>query len=195
MFTGIVREIGTVVGLESGTRSRRITLQAGEVLQGMQVGDSIAVDGTCLTAISVSATDIVVEAVEETLVRTTLGELRAGDPVDLERPLRVNGRLEGHIVTGHIDGTGTVVSLQPEGVARRIRIETDPELLSEVVEKGSIAVDGVSLTVTGVDSGGFEVVLVPHTLTNTVLGTKAIGSAVNLETDILAKYLRRLVIA
>jgi len=195
MFTGIVREIGTVLELKPGPRSRSITLRGNEAIEGMRVGDSISIDGACLTAISVTPAEIVVEAVEETLLRTTLGELRVGDSVNLERPLRVNGRLEGHIVTGHIDGTGTVVSIRPEGVARRMRIEADPELLSEVVEKGSIAVDGVSLTVTAVDPSGFEVVLVPHTLATTGLGTKSIGTTVNLETDILAKYLRRLVTA
>jgi riboflavin synthase len=159
----------------------------------MTVGDSIAVNGVCLTAVAVDPPGTIsVEAVPETLRRSNLGGLERGDRVDLERPLAAAGRFDGHVVQGHVDGIGTVRAVGVEGESRRYWFDVPPPLLRYLVEKGSVAVDGVSLTVSAVDAGGFEVVLIPHTLRETVLGLRGPGDVVNLEVDVLAKYVERL---
>ena len=158
----------------------------------MGVGDSIAVNGVCLTAVAVGAGNVAVEAVIETLDRSNLSEVGVGDAVNLERPMRAGGRFDGHIVQGHVDGVATVRSIEAEGASVRIWFDVPEELRRYLVEKGSVAVDGVSLTVSGVDAAGFEVVLIPHTLDITVFGSRAPGDGVNLEMDVLAKYVERL---
>ncbi len=192
MFTGIVAEVGTVEAVEPAAGGSRLRIAAPRTAVGLQIGDSVSINGVCLTAVAVSAEGFAVQAVPETLARTNLGAVGAGDGVDLERPVRVDGRLDGHIVQGHVDGVGTVAAITPEGESRRVRVTTPPELLRYVVEKGSMTVDGVSLTVTAVDEEAFEVVLIPHTLEVTVLGERRLGDAVNLEVDVLAKYVERL---
>ena len=193
MFTGIVAEVGRIERVEPLEQGRRLVVRAGEVLAGLDVGDSIALNGACLTAVAVGEGWFAAEAVHETLIRTNLGELEPGSGVDLERPMAAAGRFDGHIVQGHVDGVGTIASVVGEGESRRIRVTCPPGLLRYVAEKGSITVDGISLTVTAVDPAGFEVVLIPHTLEVTVLGEKGPGDRVNLEVDILAKYVERLV--
>ena len=190
MFTGIVEETGTVVALTPTAGGRRLRIET--QLADLAIGDSIAVNGICLTVVGTAAASFEVEAVPETLARTNLGELATNDRVDLERPLAAVGRFDGHIVQGHVDGTGRVEGVRPEGEGARMRISASTALLRYTVEKGSIAVDGVSLTVAAVDDAAFEVALIPHTLAATVLGERRPGDLVNLEVDVLAKYVERM---
>ena len=190
MFTGIVEETGTIVALMPTTGGRRMRIET--ALAGLAVGDSIAVNGICLTVVSTTDSSFEVEAVPETLARTNLGELAKGHRVDLERPLSAAGRFDGHIVQGHVDGTGRVEDVTAEGEGVRMRISAPASLLRYTVEKGSIAVDGVSLTIAAVDDTSFAVALIPHTLAATVLGERRPGDLVNLEVDVLAKYVERM---
>ena len=192
MFTGIIEGMGEVLAFDRTEAGARLRLAAGPVAEGARIGDSVAINGTCLTVVALDGDRLEFEAVPETLRRTNLGELAAGARVNLERPLRAGGRLDGHIVQGHVDGTGHVAAVTPEGDSLRIQIAAEPELLRYVVEKGSIAVDGISLTVAAVDYAGFEVAIIPHTAAVTTLGQRAPGAKVNLEVDILAKYVERL---
>lgn len=194
MFTGIVAALGLVQAVEATPTGARLVLAVDGLSNGMAVGDSVAVNGVCLTAVHLDGDSIAVEVVTETLNRSNLGNLDVGDAVDLERPMLAGGRFDGHIVQGHVDGVGTISSIAEEGGARRIRVDMPTGLDRYVVEKGSITIDGVSLTVTGVgsDPAWFEVVLIPHTLDVTVLGRRKIGDKVNLEVDVLAKYVERL---
>ena len=187
MFTGLVQQLGTLTSLEGGRLEVTATL-AGE----LSVGDSVAVNGACLTATSVTPGAFTADVMEETLRRTALGALRPGDPVNLELPLRAADRLGGHFVQGHVDGVGTVAAVHDEGFSRLVEIEAEPGLLRYVVEKGSIAVDGVSLTVASLAEGTFGVSLIPETLERTTLGRASPGDSVNLEVDVLAKYVERL---
>ena len=192
VFTGIVREVGRVVSVRGDENGVRLEIEAPATAGTVAVGDSIAIDGCCLTAVAVTDGRIAFEAVPETLVRTGLGGLDAGDPVNVEPALRAGEPLGGHYVQGHVDGRGHIRATDPEGDGRRVWIEADPAVLRYVVEKGSIAVDGTSLTVAEVDGDAFAVALVPHTLAQTTLGGLAPGDEVNLETDVLAKYVERL---
>ena len=193
MFTGIVEELGRVRSVEPNATGARLEFEACLVLEDADVGGSLAVNGCCLTVVERGKTWWAAQAVEETLRRTSLGALRAGDPVNLERPVRATDRLGGHLVQGHVDGEGRIAARMnnPDG-SLLLWIQTQPRLLRYVVEKGSIAVDGVSLTVVGVDASGFSVALIPHTRAVTTLGRKRDGDAVNLEVDVLAKYVERL---
>jgi riboflavin synthase len=186
MFTGLVQSTGTVRTLAAGRLRVEAPLELSE-------GDSVAINGVCLTAAAVSDGRFDADVMPETLRRTALGVLAEGDRVNLELPLRATDRLGGHIVQGHVDGTGTVESVNDDGFARVVRISAPLELLRYVVEKGSIAVDGVSLTVAEVDDDGFSVALIPETLERTTLGSAAPGRAVNIEVDVLAKYVEKLV--
>jgi riboflavin synthase len=187
MFTGLVQQLGTLTSLEGGRLAVSATL-AGE----LSVGDSVAVNGACLTATSVTPGAFTADVMEETLRRTALGALRPGDPVNLELPLRAADRLGGHFVQGHVDGVGTVAAVHDEGFSRLVEIEAEAGLMRYVVEKGSIAVDGVSLTVASLAEGTFGVSLIPETLERTTLGRASPGDSVNLEVDVLAKYVERL---
>jgi riboflavin synthase len=188
MFTGLVREVGTVATMVDG----RLTIEAPETAQGVRLGDSVAIDGVCLTVVACVDSTLSFDAVPETLARTALGTLDQGSRVNLEPALRAGDALGGHYVQGHVDGVGTVHSVVPEGEGRRMRFDAPAELLRYIVEKGSIAVQGTSLTVAAVDDGGFEVALIPHTLQATTLGTLEPEQTVNLETDVLAKYVEKL---
>jgi riboflavin synthase len=197
MFTGIVAEMGRVQTVTGSATGRRLVIDAGRVCDGLDVGDSIAVNGVCLTAVEVDPGRFAVDVVNESLTRSNLGNLGEGDRVDLERPMGAGGRFDGHIVQGHVDAVGVVLGVSEEGDARRMRIAVPDELARYVVEKGSITVDGVSLTVTAVapthaPDAWFEVVLIPHTLEVTVLGGRRVGEQVNLEADVIAKYVERL---
>jgi riboflavin synthase len=195
MFTGIVAALGTVGDVAETATGRRIHIRNAKMFDDMRVGDSVAVNGVCLTAVKVGDGDVAVDVVQESLDRSNLGELTHNGRVDLERPMAASGRFDGHIVQGHVDGVGTVSSIIAEGEARRMRIDLDADLARYVVEKGSITVDGVSLTVTAVGPGSeawFEIVLIPHTLDVTVFGLRRVGDRVNLEVDVLAKYVERL---
>lgn len=192
MFTGIVTETGKVEAVASIEGGRRLLVTAADALTGLAAGDSVAINGVCLTAVKVSPSGFEVETVAETLDRSNLGALNPGDMVNLERPVLAMGRLDGHVVQGHVDGVGVVTEVTVEGEARRFRVRIEPALAKYIVEKGSIAVEGTSLTVTAVDDAAFEVVLIPHTLGVTVLGERTIGDQVNVEVDILAKYVERM---
>ncbi|MBT8207024.1 MAG: riboflavin synthase [Acidimicrobiia bacterium] len=194
MFTGIVAEMGSVVSVEPTGTGRRLVIGTNGLSAAMGLGDSISVNGVCLTAVDVAGTNVTVDVVQETLDRSNLGNLTVSDTVDLERPMPASGRFDGHIVQGHVDGVGTVSRVDIEGEARRVRIDLPGNLSRYVVEKGSVTIDGVSLTVTGVSDNPpwFEVVLIPHTLEVTVLGSRSVGAKVNLEVDVLAKYVERL---
>ena len=185
MFTGLVREIGTVVSFEGGRLRVESSLAAA-------IGDSVAVDGVCLTVVDGDRETLAFDAVPETLARTTLGRIQPGAPVNLEPALRAGEALGGHYVQGHVDGVGRIRSVEPEAEGSRVWVDASAALLRHCVEKGSIAVDGVSLTIAALDGGGFSVALVPHTLAVTTLGTAATGDEVNLETDVLAKYVEKL---
>ncbi|HUE58385.1 MAG TPA: riboflavin synthase [Acidimicrobiales bacterium] len=187
MFTGIVEELGAVSAVEPAGEGARLVISAKVVTQGTRIGDSIAVNGCCLTAVDLGPGWWAADAVAETLARTNLGSLRAGDPVNLERPLAVGDRLGGHLVQGHVDGVGRVVSPAPD-----LHISAGDGVLAYVVEKGSVTVDGVSLTVVSVLPDGFTVALIPHTMSVTTLGRKLPGDTVNLEADVIAKYTERL---
>ncbi len=192
MFTGIVERMGTVVETTNAGGKRRFTIDGGSLATGLAVGDSVAVNGVCLTAVEVAGERFTVEAVQETLARSNLGALEVGSPVNLERPMRADGRFDGHIVQGHVDGVGRVRSITPEGASIRVWIDVPPGVQRYLAEKGSVAVDGVSLTVSAVDGGGCEVVLIPHTLEVTLFGVRRPGDAVNLEADVIAKYVERM---
>ena len=189
MFTGLVESRGRVAALDGG----RLRVEPEGGLE-LGEGDSVAVNGVCLTATEVNGGGFRADVMEETLRRTALGALAAGDSVNLELPLRAGDRLGGHVVQGHVDGVGTLDSVAEEGFARVVRVAAPPEVLRYVVEKGSIAVDGVSLTVAEVDDAGFSVSLVPETLERTTLGSAAPGRQVNLEVDVLAKYIEKLAV-
>jgi riboflavin synthase len=192
MFTGLIADLGRVTALEQNGAGA--TLRIGTRLaRELTEGDSIAVNGVCLTATDVRDASFEAQAMSETLERSCLGELRPGSPVNLELPLRAGDRLGGHIVQGHVDGTGTVGEVRDDGFARILEIEIEPELERYLVQKGSVAVDGVSLTVSRVLEHGFTVSLIPETLTRTSLGGIAKGAQVNIEVDILAKHAERLI--
>ena len=188
MFTGIIEEVGKV----RAARPDKLTIAAQKVLEDTRPGDSMAVNGVCLTVTALSPDSFAVEVMPETLRRTNLGALRSGDGVNLERPLAVGGRFGGHFVQGHVDGVGRVHSVTPQGGALLLKFEARPEIMRYVVEKGFIAVDGVSLTVVQCNSTSFGVSLVRYTLENTTLGVRRPGDTVNLEVDIIAKYVERL---
>jgi riboflavin synthase len=191
MFTGLIADIGSVTALER--RGEGATLRIGTRLASqLERGDSVAVNGVCLTAVDVRDGGFAAEAMVETLRRSALGALEPGALVNLELALRADGRLGGHVVQGHVDGTGLVSEIREEGIARVLRIDPDPDVVRYLVEKGSVAVNGVSLTVSGLHEDGFEVSLIPETLRCTNLGSMTVGERVNLEVDVLAKHVERL---
>jgi riboflavin synthase len=193
VFTGIVRERGTVAAIDGGEAGVRLRIDAPETAAQATVGDSVAINGVCLTVTERNGTSLSFDAVPETLSRTALGRLAAGSAVNLEPALRAGEPLGGHYVQGHVDGVGRVRSIEPEGDGVRLAVETPAELLRYCVEKGSITVEGVSLTIAALRDHGFEVALIPHTLAETTLATLAPGDPVNLEADVLAKYVERLI--
>jgi riboflavin synthase len=192
MFTGIVEELGEVAGLTDLGDSVRLTLRGPTVVDGVRHGDSIAVNGVCLTVVDADEQTFTADVMRETLDRSSLGALTAGAPVNLERPMRLDGRLGGHLVQGHVDGTGVIEERSPSEHWDVVRISLPADLERYVVHKGSITVDGVSLTVAAVAPGSFSVSLIPTTLDLTTLGRKQVGDPVNLEVDVVAKYVERL---
>ena len=192
MFTGIVEELGTVRRVLPGARAGKIVIGARKVLEDVHIGDSIAVNGVCLTVVAAGADEFTADVMPETLRKSGLGTLKVGDPVDLERAMAANGRFGGHIVSGHIDGVGRIVETRPEENAVIVTISAPPEILALIVEKGSIAIDGISLTVAALTHTTFSVSLIPHTAAETVLLKKRAGDVVNLENDIVGKYVQRL---
>ncbi|SHN44981.1 riboflavin synthase [Cryptosporangium aurantiacum] len=193
MFTGIVEELGTLAGIDHLDRAARLTLKGPRVAADAAHGDSIAVNGVCLTVVDATADGFTADVMAETLDRSTLGGVAPGDRVNLERAATLSTRLGGHLVQGHVDGVGTVLERRPDTHWEIVRISLPADLARYVVEKGSITVDGVSLTVSAVTDDHFEVSLIPTTLALTTLGTRGVGAPVNLEVDVIAKYVEKLV--
>ena len=192
MFTGIVEELGALVGVRRGAASAQISLSASEILEDACIGDSIAVNGVCLTVTRLTGKEFTADVMAETLSKTNLGALRTGDPVNLERALRFGGRLGGHLVSGHIDGVGAITGLKKLDIATLITIRAPEEVMRYIIKKGSVAIDGTSLTVVDFHEDTFQVSLIPHTAQVTVLGRKRAGATVNLEGDLIGKYIERL---
>ena len=192
MFTGIIEEVGHVKSLHRGAKSFTLEVEASLVMEGTQVGDSIATNGVCLTVTSLTGHGFTADVMPETVERTALGELTAGSPVNLERALSLQTRLGGHIVSGHIDGTGRISDRRQDDTAVWLTVECDSRLLRYIIEKGSITIQGVSLTVARVDQRSFAVSLIPHTQAATTLHQARVGDRVNLENDIIAKYVEKL---
>jgi riboflavin synthase len=191
MFTGLIADLGEVISLELGEGGAIVTVST-RLAEDLSEGDSIALNGVCLTAVEVGHGSVRAETMSETLARSSLGDLRPGATVNLELPLRAQDRLGGHVVQGHVDGTGIVAAAREEGFARVLEIETEPRLARYLVEKGSVALDGVSLTVSALHDSGFSVSLIPETLQRTNLGAVQEGARLNVEVDILAKHVERL---
>ena len=192
MFTGLVEELGRIENVDDRGEGRRLEISASRVLDPLELGDSVAVNGCCLTVIDRWQGGFAVEAVPETMRRTTLGAVEPGEPVNLERALRFDQRLGGHLMQGHVDAVGVVRAIALEGDGRRVRLEVPSELRRFVAEKGSIGVDGVSLTVAARVPDGCEIAYIPHTLARTLAGSYAVSRRVNLEVDLIARYLARL---
>ncbi|NLW65180.1 MAG: riboflavin synthase [Clostridiales bacterium] len=192
MFTGIVEETGVVRAVRRGAKSAALTIAAKEILGDIHVGDSIAVSGVCLTVTSFSSGEFTADVMHETLNRSSLGGLRPESAVNLERAVAANGRFGGHIVSGHINGTGKITSIQKDDNAVWYEIKAEPRILRYIIEKGSVAVDGISLTVAGLEKGSFRVSVIPHTAKNTTLSQKRVGDTVNIENDCIGKYVERL---
>ena len=192
MFTGIVEEVGRVQAIRREPANAVLTIAASKVLEDVHLGDSIAVCGVCLTVTSFTSSAFTADVMHETLNRSSLGALKPGSPVNLERAMPANGRFGGHIVSGHIDGTGRITRIRPDGNAVWYTISATPSLLRYIVEKGSIAIDGISLTVAQVTGRDFSVSIIPHTQGQTTLSTRRVGDTVNLETDCIGKYVEKL---
>jgi riboflavin synthase len=191
MFTGLIEEIGTMEKASRGQKSMQLTIRAKKVLEDIKIGDSISTNGVCLTVTGFSSTDFTVDVMPETMRRTNLGSLKTGSFVNLERALKVSDRLGGHIVSGHIDGMGTIKKFKDEDNATWVTVETDKKVIKYIVPKGSVAIDGTSLTVVDVTDNSFRVSLIPVTKEETILLRKKTGDEVNLECDIVGKYIER----
>jgi riboflavin synthase len=194
MFTGIIEEIGTVRSIARGSNSARLTIRANAVLADTRTGDSIAVNGACLTVTKVERDLFHADVMNETLEQTSIGKMTTGNRVNLERALTLSKRIGGHLVSGHIDGTGEVVGITTEGIAKRMTIKVADELLRFILLRGSVAIDGASLTVCALDRASFDVGIIPHTATNTTLAAVKKGDTVNIECDVVAKYIERLLV-
>ena len=192
MFTGLIEEMGTLRGVRRGAHSSVLSVGAKEILDDLKVGDSVAVNGVCLTATTVDPGGFTADVMHETLRRSSLAALTPGSPVNLERAMAAGGRFGGHIVSGHIDGTGTITARRRDDNAVWFTVAASPSLLRYIVEKGSIAMDGISLTVAEVTERDFSVSVIPHTAAQTILGGKGPGDVVNLETDVIGKYVEKL---
>ena len=192
MFTGIIEETGIVKEITRGSKSATLRIQATKVLEGTRIGDSISTNGICLTVVAQNNNSFTVEVMAETLRKTNLNKLSPGNQVNLERALKLSDRLGGHLVSGHIDGTGIITSIVKEDIARIIKIKTTSELLKYIIPKGSVALDGISLTVVSVADSFFTVSVIPHTASETTLLRKDIGETVNIENDMIAKYTEQL---
>ena len=192
MFTGIIEEVGTIASVRSGSVSSRLTISGSRIFDDLQLGDSVAVNGVCLTAANISGNTFDADVMAETIRRSNLGTLRPGSRVNLERAMLAGGRFGGHIVSGHIDGTGTITEMRREENAVWVTVKAPASILRLIVEKGSIAIDGISLTVAELGSDQFRVSIIPHTGEETILLSKKPGDAVNLENDVIGKYVERL---
>ncbi len=192
MFSGIIEEMGAIQTVEKGYAGSKLAIMASSILEDLHIGDSVSVSGACLTVVGMEATNFLVDVSTETLNRTSLGSSGVGTPVNLERAMKLNARIGGHLVTGHVDGVGILRSRESDGNAIHITIEAPEDIMRYCVVKGSITMDGISLTVNGVDARSFSVVIIPHTAKVTTIGLKQVGDTVNLESDLIGKYVERL---
>lgn len=192
MFTGIIEELGTVISVERQGGVHALTISGGPVMEAIGTSCSIAVNGVCLTVVRASEIGFMFEVIPETLRRTNLGDLEQGDSVNLERPLAANGRLDGHIVQGHVDGTATILEVKPDGKSLLFDLEASSRLTHYIVEKGFLALDGASLTVTYCEGSQFGVALIPYTISHVRMGLGSVGDRVNVEVDLLAKYVEKI---
>ena len=193
MFTGIVEELGIVNVIKKGVKSAQLSISAKKIFSDLKLGDSVATNGVCLTVTSINQNTFTADVMNETLVKSSLSELKAGSVVNLERAMHVNDRFGGHIVSGHIDGLGKIISITKDDIAFWYKIKTTSEIMRYIIKKGSITIDGISLTVAKLEQNSFSVSIIPHTLSNTVLKNKKIGDMVNLENDIIGKYIEKFV--
>lgn len=191
MFTGIIEEIGVVGSVRRGVKSSVISINGKVIFDDLKLGDSVSVNGVCLTVSSLNKDSFTADVMNETLQRSSLGELKVGYRVNLERAMPMNGRFGGHIVSGHIDGTGIITEIKREDISTWYTIKTTDKIMRFIIEKGSIALDGISLTVADIATGSFSVSVIPHSMEATILSEKAVGSTVNLENDIIGKYIER----
>lgn len=189
MFTGIVEEIGTIKKVEKGAKSSKLTIEGKKIFEDLKLGDSVAVNGVCLTVTEYTKNTFTADVMNETLSRSNLGDLKTGSRVDLERAMAADGRFGGHIVSGHIDGTGRIVKTEKDDIAVWYTIAADRKIMKYIIEKGSVTIDGISLTVARVTDTDFAVSIIPHTAKETVLGFKKQGDTVNLENDVVGKYI------
>ena len=192
MFTGIVEEIGKIVSVVKGQHSSKLWIQGSVILDDLKLGDSVAVNGVCLTVSQLDKKQWMADVMHETLKRSNLGQLKGGSLVNLERAMKADGRFGGHLVAGHIDGTGHIIQIIQDDNAIRFSIEASEKILGYIIEKGSITVDGISLTITAITKNSFEVSIIPHTMKHSILGRKRVGDRVNLENDLVGKYIERL---
>lgn len=191
MFTGIIEEVGKVYAIQKGAQSAQLTISAKLIFEDLKIGDSVATNGVCLTVTRIDGEHFTADVMHETLRRSTLGELRNGSLVNLERAMLLNGRFGGHIVSGHIDGVGKIGSIRKDGQAIWYTIQADQKIMRYIVEKGSIAIDGISLTIAKLTADSFSVSVIPHTISATCLSQKTVGSWVNLENDLIGKYVEK----
>lgn len=194
MFTGIIEEVGKIKGIKKGAASAVLTIEAIKVLEDVSLGDSIAVNGVCLTVTSFTGKEFTADVMHETISRSSLGALRSGSPVNLERAMKADGRFGGHIVSGHIDGTGRITDIKRDDNAIWYTIGCESNIMRYIVEKGSIAIDGISLTVAKEEGTAFKVSIIPHTAEETTLSLKKTGDIVNLENDCIGKYVEKLLV-
>lgn len=194
MFTGIIEEKGKIKAIQNGAKSCTLTIVAKEILADLKVGDSVSTSGVCLTVTTIKGFEFTADVMNETLSRTYFSQLFVGSFVNLERAMAINSRFDGHIVTGHIDGVGKIIKIQNDGIAVLYTIKASPQILKYIIEKGSVAIDGISLTVASVGGDSFKVSVIPHTLKNTTLCEKKEGSIVNIENDVIGKYVEKFVL-
>lgn len=194
MFTGIIEEIGTIVSVKHTSREAKISISAKKIFSDLKLGDSIAVNGVCLTASDVSRERFTADVMNETFSRSSLSELTAGSHVNLERAMAANGRFGGHIVAGHVDGTGTIIDIKKDDNAIWYTIKADNNILKYIIEKGSVAIDGISLTIAKITSDSFSISIIPHTIQETILSEKSVGDIVNIENDLIGKYVERFLV-
>ena len=192
MFTGIIEEMGTVLSVTKSSAEAHIIISANKIFEDLKLGDSVAVNGVCLTASEIKGNTFKADVMNETFSRSSLAQLKSGNHVNLERAMAANGRFGGHIVAGHVDGTGIISDIKKDGNAVIYRITASPKITKYIIEKGSVAIDGISLTVTETDSESFKVSIIPHTIKETVLSEKKEGSIVNIENDMIGKYVEQL---
>lgn len=191
MFTGLIEEIGKIRSIKTGIRSYQMGISATKVMDGTQLGDSICTNGACLTVVEIASDGFTVDVMSETLANTSFSELKIGSKVNLERAMRLNDRIGGHLVSGHIDGIGTISSIEKDDIAWRLKIKARKEILQQMMDKGSVAIDGISLTIVRVESTEFEVSIIPLTAQETTLMDKKVNDTVNLEIDMIGKYVFR----